>query len=542
LSNEHRAIASSPDTGDVASGVANPAAARVLLRKAFWLLALVLWVVAVRYRSFDLSVSDADESLFILIGQSWLAGHLPYVAIWDVKPPGLFLLYAAAQWLIGPGILAARVMTAAAVFAGSLALYNFSRKHLEGGWVAPAAAILYPPYTTILFGLRSLPETLLAPFVIQALSLALAERNRRSDGAGWRVPLSGLLLGCAVMIKQTAGLESLLAAGLIGIRLRDRGPPIIACRPVAEFAAAGALPAVWFLAYFALSGVDSTYYLTPFLGVVHRLRGDGFSFAAGLFQFLPGCKPILPLLAGGLLLLAERHRLRRAPDASAIRAIYLWMAASAAGVLAMRSMYHRYFVPLIPSLLLGSLRVLELWEARLDGRRRLAVFSAALLAFAAYPFFWSAISGVSEEAFSHPPLAVVHAMYKAGLRPQDALYVVDEDMTIYLFAHANFATRYLDPQHLVCNFTLPGTTANAEIRRIMANRPRFVVVSHSRRRMVCERPDRVAIVDSFLARDYRLLTTVSQHGESVDIYRLQRRRRQRPRTLAEPDRAAAFVP
>src|ERR1051326_1935176 len=93
-------------------------------------LALAFWVTAVRYRSFDLGVSDADESLFILIGQAWLHGQLPYVAIWDVKPPGLFLLFALAQFVVGPGILAARVLTAAAVFAGSLALYRFSRRHL----------------------------------------------------------------------------------------------------------------------------------------------------------------------------------------------------------------------------------------------------------------------------------------------------------------------------------------------------------------------------------------------------------------------------
>ncbi len=334
-----------------------------LLRQTAWLLLLALWVVVVRYRSFDLSVSDPDKSLFILIGQAWLAGHLPYVAIWDVKPPGLFLLYAISQWLIGPGILAARVLTALAVWAGSLALFRFGRRHLAGEWVAPAAAFLYPTYTIILYGLRSRPETLLAPLVILALDLALTERTAGSGARDWRVVLSGLLLGFAVLIKQTASFESLLAAVLISIRLPGSGRTI-SWRPLASFVIAGALPAACFIGYFAFSGADPALYLTPFLGAATRLRGDGISFAAGLLQFLPMCKPILPLLAGGLLLVAERRAVRAVPDAAAVRTTYLWMAASAAGAVAMRSMYFPYFIPLVPPLLLASLIVLRTWLAQ----------------------------------------------------------------------------------------------------------------------------------------------------------------------------------
>jgi len=40
------------------------------------------------------AVIDWDESTFILMGQSIIDGHLPYVKLWDLKPPGAFAFYA----------------------------------------------------------------------------------------------------------------------------------------------------------------------------------------------------------------------------------------------------------------------------------------------------------------------------------------------------------------------------------------------------------------------------------------------------------------
>ncbi len=135
-----------------------------------------------------------------------------------------------------------------------------------------------------------------------------------------------------------------------------------------------------------------------------------------------------------------------------------------------------------------------------------------------YPLFWFTTYEVHGEGFSHLPMAAARALHAAGLRPADRLYVVDQDTAVYLFAGATLPTRYIQSDHLVCDFTLPDTEPDSEIRRIMASTPRFVVISHARRWMVCERPDRIAIVDRYLARNYTFLTTVSDSGQAVDIY------------------------
>ncbi len=264
-------------------------------------------------------------------------------------------------------------------------------------------------------------------------------------------------------------------------------------------------------------------YLTPFIGAASRLHGDGISFGAGLLRFLPMCKPILPLFAGGLLLAAERRALARLPDAAGVRTIYLWIAASAAGAVAMRSMYFPYFMPLVAPLLIASLLVLRTSLAGLARpAAKFALTFAVLTIIGLYPLLWFANFEVYDVGASHLPAEVARAMHEAGLRPTDTIYVVDQETTIYLFTGAALPTRYIQSDHLVCDFTLPDTEPDAEIRRIMASQPRFVVITHARRWMVCERPDRVAIVDTYLTRGYTLLTTLGEDGQSVDINRRNR--------------------
>ena len=57
-----------------------------------WLigLALALWVVLLRAPF--LGAELTDDAFYIRVGDLWRHGHLPYVAIFDVKPPGYFLL------------------------------------------------------------------------------------------------------------------------------------------------------------------------------------------------------------------------------------------------------------------------------------------------------------------------------------------------------------------------------------------------------------------------------------------------------------------
>ena len=67
--------------------------------------ALILLAVLSRAPSFVMSVTDWDESLYVIMAGQWRAGHLPYTAVWDNKPIGIYAIFALFQSVFGDRIL-----------------------------------------------------------------------------------------------------------------------------------------------------------------------------------------------------------------------------------------------------------------------------------------------------------------------------------------------------------------------------------------------------------------------------------------------------
>ena len=75
-------------------------------RTVFLILFLVSFLI--RFPFFFRDYIDRDESTFILMGQSWVNGHLPYTELWDLKPPVAFLFFAGIIYVFGKSFLAIR--------------------------------------------------------------------------------------------------------------------------------------------------------------------------------------------------------------------------------------------------------------------------------------------------------------------------------------------------------------------------------------------------------------------------------------------------
>lgn len=86
--------------------------ARQWIDRRFALASAVLLTAAVALRlgQFGNPLAGLDEQFYLLVGERMWSGELPYVDIWDRKPPGLFYLYAAIRALPGDGILAYQIV------------------------------------------------------------------------------------------------------------------------------------------------------------------------------------------------------------------------------------------------------------------------------------------------------------------------------------------------------------------------------------------------------------------------------------------------
>ncbi|HXW21701.1 MAG TPA: glycosyltransferase family 39 protein, partial [Rhodomicrobium sp.] len=160
-----------------------------------------------------LSDAGADEAFYLVIGRQWLDGMPPYAHSFDVKPPLLFALMAAAEAVFGPSLIAAKALTMAAVSAAACGVYLFGRRFV-GELSGIAAAFFYVVASLTLAGTVSPAELIRAPFIAFGMLAGFAAIAKPSTPLGctrpslWLAAGAGVLLGAAAVVKQTAIFEA----------------------------------------------------------------------------------------------------------------------------------------------------------------------------------------------------------------------------------------------------------------------------------------------------------------------------------------------
>ena len=120
---------------------------------AFLGLALLL-----RAPGFPAAVLDPDEGLYLVQARAWLAGGWPFLAVWDMHPPGAPALLVPALALVGDPVVALRLAGVAAAAATASLLHALARRLGAGPGPALAAGLLYVAYSTMPGGSRPIPS------------------------------------------------------------------------------------------------------------------------------------------------------------------------------------------------------------------------------------------------------------------------------------------------------------------------------------------------------------------------------------------------
>jgi len=165
------------------------------LRDRSVFMALLAVSFFLRFPFFFRDYVDRDESTFILLGQSWANGHLPYTELWDLKPPLTFLFFKILISIFGKSFFAIRAVGAIMISITAFFTYKIgetvSSKKI-GFWAAIACVALQSLFGSVQ-GVMS--EHLCMAFLMPALFLIIRYKAKYS------VALAGFLMGIALMIK-----------------------------------------------------------------------------------------------------------------------------------------------------------------------------------------------------------------------------------------------------------------------------------------------------------------------------------------------------
>lgn len=117
-----------------------------------------------------------DQGEFATIGRGILNGRIPYVDLWNPKPPAVFYVYAAAMALFGQTVPALRALDLLAYPVIAAALWQIGRRLASprmGEWAALLFGIFYFSETfwtlTQNDGLVLLPMSLAAVCMVEAV-------------------------------------------------------------------------------------------------------------------------------------------------------------------------------------------------------------------------------------------------------------------------------------------------------------------------------------------------------------------------------------
>ena len=458
-----------------------------------------------------------DEEFYLFVGDRMLHGALPYVDIWDRKPIGLFLLYAAIRSLGGDSIIVYQFVATSFAIATALVIRSLVTP-TAGRWASVAAGVTYGVFLNIFQGMGGQSPVFYNLLVAAAAAMTMRVVIAADSAALTRVRRAGcmimLLLGLAIQIKYTVifegiffGLALLWVTGrLAGWRL---GP--LLANGALWIGIALAPTALALLAY-VLAGHGSTFFFANFVSIFQKTQVTLWQARERVEAILLLLSPLLlvvPFVLWNYVRTKDPQRRRRTIGWFMLG----WLSAAAAGFSCVGNYYFHYTLPLIVPLAVTA----GLWLGN-GGPVRLACAPAVLVLAlgvqSARDRHYAKEYGTGRE--TNAIMALVQPQLKGG-----CLYVHDGPPILYYLTGACLVTAYPFPYHLdfLDESKSLGVDPVAEERRIIEKKPTVIVTA--------DQPaiaPNVAVQDvlrAALKRSYRLAGTVAMGKREIEVYGLR---------------------
>lgn len=430
------------------------------------LLILAAFTLITRGWIFGNPVVNMDEQFYLFVGERMWQGQLPFVDIWDRKPVGLFLIYAAAVGLFPDPVLGYQLLASLAVVLTAWLIYAVARWFTSFG-PALAAAAAYPAWLLVFAGIGgqspvfyNLPMAIAAVWVM-AKFVAADDRRLTLHGCGIM-----LLVGVAIQIKYTAVFEGIFfGLSLLWTGWQHRRSLFRVMADGAVWIAAALVPTLAAWGTYAAIGQGEAFVQANFLSVI-----------ADTNLFLPALGRLGGLLFGlsplyVCIWFAWRHwRGIEGSQAKEVRWLFAWALASLIGFLAFGVWNDHYVLPMLtPLCLLAALGFAIISK---HGLAMALVIGLGWAGGTGRAYVEWKISGTPAQA--QKLLTLVQPHLGTG-----CLYVNEDLPYLYRLTRSCLPTRYTFPQHLALWRYEHGLGVNqmGELQRLLSSRPTVIVMS-----------------------------------------------------------------
>lgn len=479
-----------------------------LLMMGFAYLAVGLLI---RGATLGFPVIHIDEQFYLLVGDRMLHGAVPFVDIWDRKPIGLFILYAAIRLLGGDGILQYQLVALACVAGTSLVIYRMARE-IASPMGAFWAGVAYQLYLSAFFcfgGQAPVFYNLL--MALAGLGMMRVWTAQNSD----RLFVHGLaimgVVGISLQIKYTVVFEGVAFGLMLMVRARQlgwsHGKVWAAATGWAGIALAPTL-AAW--AVYIAMGHGMEFAQANFLSIFGRHE----DFDGSLFRLFKETMALIPVWLA-IFWAPRKVPALRFLSRQAYGFLRIWAFVAVAGFLIFGTWYDHYVAPLLVPLMalaapaLGRGRPLR-WLTHF-------MIGFGILAAAVVTIYNTRHHGTSEQVEEAADMIRRAAATPTG---QGCAYINEGDPILYHMTNTCFVTRYVFPNHLngMVDANALGVDAAQEIEATMRRHPQVVVMAAEPSSLPVNWKNR-NLMFHHLNQDYQLVGLAKVGWRDLLVYR-----------------------
>jgi 4-amino-4-deoxy-L-arabinose transferase-like glycosyltransferase len=472
------------------------------MRRQSWIILIffIILVCILRISTFFQSVIDWDESVYLLMSKSMLDGNLPYVQVWDHKPPGIYLLFSLSQIVFGQSVISIRILTCIFVSISCLFLYK------SGNVINPdnnqnglLAGILYAFFSLNNGGLSANTELFFTFFNILAfyiVFITLFSSKNELIFHKFRFFIIGLVMGISLHIKYLVIFDFLAIFLIITsfYYLKSSNRKWIGLTKIFLCLLTGAfIPFLLFMLYFLKSGYLNEYIYANF--IANKIYSAETQFSIRYFSEVILSQSVqnhplwlcLFLTPFCLYFLVPR----KSEESYKFYFLLIWFFMAFIGTCATKKFYPHYFLQVLPPLcLISSYMVITLLDTV---NLKPIKLSFALILIFLFPLLLSSSKPlkasmqfinkkyVQNSDYWQDTPTLVSNYIKSRIREDDYIYMADYQPIVYYLTNSKIPTKYVLPNWFIkkefSRFT--GINLADELSNILAKEPAYIVIKNS---------------------------------------------------------------
>jgi len=531
-----------------------------LADKKPWLVFIFFALLAVflRWSSFYRTVIDWDESLYLLVAKAWSDGNPPYTAIWDNKPPGIYLIFLAAITTLGHSVISIRIFACLFIATTSFFLSKIGKLiENNGNIIGLLAGLLYAVATLSNGGLAANTEVFFTTFVAIAMYIFFSNNFYDQEVTYKKYATLfgiGLLLGIGFEVKYVVLFDfialSLILISTLIFKVKSPQKYWLIVKTFSVLLLGFLLPFIAFSCYFWSIGHFDEYFYANFTANKLRTIDVQFSFIEP-FKAIYQSKKIdiviwlsIPLLLIGYFLKTKKNNniisMLSIWERWILSSLIFWMSTIFMGIyITLRgSFYAHYFIQVLPIICFVAAYILinlifgnrEIAKITIKQYLLLGILLAVLIgsrgtfkalkSSAEYIYFRN-IQGIEEWGDTS---GLIAKYLKDKVTPNDYIYVVNQVPIVYFLTNTKIPTRYAFPPFLFLQSDLPNITGiepHKELEQILQKRPLYIIKWRFYADSNYAGKNKIFLnkLEQAIAEDYQFETEI----DSLGLYRLKTR-------------------